>query len=395
MFDLGDFLKNNYQALRGRMRGERINFARGQGIGRFLSGLAGAMISGVAIAWIVWRGAQGRATLGDLALIYQAIQRGQGLFHALLENIGQIYNNSLFLGNLFEFLELKAMVIDPVRPIKARTAPCDAIRFDRVGFSYPGNDQLVLRDFDLVIPAGKIVAIVGSNGAGKSTLLKLLCRFYDVQSGAITIDGEDIRKFELKSYRRLLTVLFQSPVLYQTTVSQNIAFGDLALNRDAGAVEAIARAAGIHDRVTALPERYNTQLGKWFAHGVELSVGEWQKLALARAFFREAPIILLDEPTSALDSWAEADWFERFRSHAKGRTAIIITHRFTIARRADVIQVMDAGRIVESGSHQELIAKRGLYAQSWMTQVEGKDATISTLGGPVKSVRPAENGSAL
>ena len=181
------------------------------------------------------------------------------------------------------------MVIDPVRPIKARTAPCDAIRFDRVGFSYPGNDQLVLRDFDLVIPAGKIVAIVGSNGAGKSTLLKLLCRFYDVQSGAITIDGEDIRKFELKSYRRLLTVLFQSPVLYQTTVSQNIAFGDFALNRDAGAVEAIARAAGIHDRVTALPERYNTQLGKWFAHGVELSVGRMAEACLGQGLFQGGP----------------------------------------------------------------------------------------------------------
>jgi ATP-binding cassette subfamily B protein len=395
IFDLGDFLKNSYQSLRGRMRGERIKFAREQGLARFLSGLAGAAISGIAIAWIVWRGAQGRATLGDLALIYQAIQRGQGLFYALLENIGQIYSNTLFLGNLFEFLELKATVTDPDHPIKARTAPCEAIRFDRVGFSYPGSDRPVLRDFDLVIPAGQIVAIVGSNGAGKSTLLKLLCRFYDAQSGTITLDGQDIRDFELKSYRRLLTVLLQSPVLYQTTASQNIVLGDLAANRDAHEIEAVARAAGIHDRVAQLPAAYGTQLGKWFASGVELSVGEWQKLALARAFFRKAPIILLDEPTSALDSWAEADWFERFRSLAQGRTAIIITHRFTIARRADMIHVMDAGRIVESGNHHELLAQHGFYAQSWAAQMEGRvpsngQAVVAESGVPSHG-----NGSAL
>lgn len=383
LFDISDFLKQNYQSLRGRMRRERIKFAREQGLARFFSGLAGAGIAGGAIAWVFWRGAQGRATLGDLALIYQAIQRGQGLFHALLEHIGQIYNNTLFLGNLFEFLELKPTVVDPARPLTALAAPRDAIRFDKVDFSYPGSDRPVLRDFDLVVPVGQIVAIVGSNGAGKSTLLKLLCRFYDVQSGIITLDGQDIRNLELKSYRRLLTVLFQSPVLYQTSVSQNIALGDLGANRDARHLEAAARAGGIHERVARLPAGYDTQLGKWFAAGVELSVGEWQKLALARAFFRQAPIILLDEPTSALDSWAEADWFERFRSLARKRTAIIITHRFTIARRADMIHVMDAGRIVESGKHDELLAQGGLYARSWMTQVEGETAPAET---PLSSI---------
>jgi ATP-binding cassette subfamily B protein len=246
----------------------------------------------------------------------------------------------------------------------------EGLRFQQVTFCYPGSEQATLQDFSLTIPAGQIVAIVGANGAGKSTLLKLLCRFYDPQAGRILLDGVDLRDLALKDLRRLITVLFQSPVPYQTSAAQNIALGDLAETPSPEEIESAARSAGVHEILARLPQGYETPLGKWFANGTELSAGEWQRLALARAFLRRAQLIVLDEPTSALDSWAEADWFERFRILAKGRTAIVITHRFTIARRADMIHVMDMGRIVESGTHDDLLAREGLYAQSWFVQVQ-------------------------
>jgi ATP-binding cassette, subfamily B, bacterial len=372
LFDLGPYFKSSYQTLRRRMRIERLTFTRDQGLARLGAGLAGVLISGSAIAWMLWRALQGRATLGDLALFYQAFQRGQGLLRSLLENVGQIYANTLFLGNLFEFLELKPRVADPLHPVLPQPALREAIRFQQVAFRYPGSERHVLQDFNIKIPAGKIVAIVGANGAGKSTLLKLLCRFYDPEHGVITLDGTDIRNISLQHLRGMITVLFQWPVPYQATAAQNIAFGDLAATQGGAELEAAARSAGAHEVIRSLPKGYDTLLGKWFANGVELSVGEWQRLALARAFFRQAQILILDEPTSALDSWAEADWFDRFRSLANGRTAIIITHRFTIARRADMIHVMDAGRIVESGKHDELLSRGGMYARSWAAQLHGQ-----------------------
>jgi ATP-binding cassette subfamily B protein len=395
LFDLGAFFKSKFQGLRGELRRERIRFTRDQSLARLAAGLGGITVAGLAIGWIGWRAVVGKATVGDIALFYQAIQRGQSLLQSVLENIGQIYSNTLFLGNLFEFLELKPKMTDRANARPITPSLQEAIRFNKVTFGYPGSDRPVLRDFNLVIPAGQVVAIVGSNGAGKSTLLKLLCRFYDPNLGAITVDGHDIRELTTESYRRLLTVLLQSPVFYQTTVSQNIALGDLSANVEAKELERVAVAAGIHKRICDLPNAYETLLGKWFVNGAELSNGERQKLALARAFFRKAPIIILDEPTSALDSWAEADWFERFRSLAQGRTAIIITHRFTIARRADIIHVMDAGQIVESGKHDELLEQRGLYARSWSTQVQGEPFSVKQPSAQIMSADRLLNGRAV
>jgi ATP-binding cassette subfamily B protein len=287
----------------------------------------------------------------------------------LLENAGQIYSNVLFLGNLFDFLALEPRIVDP--PIKQpMPAGRGAISFDNVTFYYPGSDRPALRDFDLTIPAGKIVAIVGPNGAGKSTLIKLLCRFYDPDGGQITLDGVPLAELSLAELRRQMTVLFQEPVRYNASAAENIALGDLAVQAGLAEVEAAAHAAGADEAIGRLPAGYDTLLGKWFAGGAELSVGEWQRVALARAFLRQARVIILDEPTSAMDSWAEADWMDRFRALAAGRTAIIITHRFTTAIRADTIHVMEQGRIVESGSHAELLVRAGRYAASWASQVQ-------------------------
>jgi ATP-binding cassette, subfamily B, bacterial len=370
LFGLGAHFQAAYQSIRRRLRTERLELLKRQSLARLGAGAFALLISGAAMGWMVWRALQGLATLGDLALFYQAFHVGQGLLRSLLGSVGQIYTSSLFLGNLFEFLELQSEVTDPAAPIPVPQPLQKAIHFRQVRFTYPASIRPALSDFNLTIPAGKVVAIVGPNGAGKSTLVKLLCRFYDPQAGCIQFDGVDLRALSISKLRRLITVLFQWPVPYHGTAAQNIAYGDLTAASTAADIETAARAAGAHETITRLPRGYDTLLGKGFAHGVELSAGEWQRVALARAFLRRAPIILLDEPTSFMDSWAEADWFERFRMLATGRTAIIITHRFTIAMRADIIHVMDNGRIVESGNHQELLDLGGLYARSWAAQLQ-------------------------
>jgi ATP-binding cassette subfamily B protein len=234
-----------------------------------------------------------------------------------------------------------------------------------VTFRYPGAGRPALEDFTLEVPEGRITAIVGPNGAGKSTLIRLLCRFYDPEAGSIEREGKDLREWPMEDLRRSTTVLFQEPAHYSETVARNIALGELAGDPSREAIEDAARAAGADEAVARLPRGYDSLLGRMFAEGAELSTGEWQRLALARAFLRRAPLIVLDEPTSAMDPWAEADWLKRFRDLAKGRTALIITHRFTTAMFADVIHVMEAGRITESGSHAELLALGGRYAAGW------------------------------
>jgi ATP-binding cassette subfamily B protein len=252
----------------------------------------------------------------------------------------------------------------------------EGIRFEEVTFRYPDSEAAALLNFDLTIPGGSIVAIVGANGAGKSTLIKLLCRFYDPDSGRILMDGVDLRRFSLRELRRQITILFQAPVNYQSTFSENIALGDLSAANNPRKIELAARAAGADKLIDGLPHGYETLLGKWFKGGTDLSVGEWQRLALARAYWRQAPILVLDEPTSAMDPWAEHDWLQRFRGLAAGQTTLIITHRFTTAMHADRIHVMEEGRVVESGSHAELLALGGRYAQSWQAQMQGAYASV-------------------
>ncbi|MGB5899265.1 MAG: ABC transporter ATP-binding protein [Geitlerinemataceae cyanobacterium] len=370
LFGLGPYFRSAYQTLRRRLRTEHIQIVRDQSLGRLLAGIIALIISGGALAWMGRQVLLGRLTLGDVALFYQAFNKGQGLMKSLLSNVNQIYQNSLFISNLFEFLQIAPKIVDPPQPQPVPTKIDREIRFKNVTFRYPDTDRAVLQDYNLTLPAGKIVAIVGDNGAGKSTLIKLLCRFYDPESGSIEIDGTDIREFAVEDLRRLITVLFQSPIPFYVTAGQKIALGDLSDTASEESIEAAAHGAGIHEKITSLPQGYKSMLGKWFPGGTDLSGGQWQRLALARAFFRRAQMIILDEPTSAMDPWAEFDWLERFRALANGRTAVVITHRFTLSMRADIIHVMRDGQIVESGNHDTLIAQGGLYAQSWKTQME-------------------------
>jgi len=369
IFGLANYFRDAYREVRRHLRVERLNLLKKQSVSRLAAEVVALLISGGTIIWMVWRAFLGHATLGDIALFYQAFQRGQGLMRALLTNVGQIYTNSLFLVNLFEFLDMKPGVVDPPKPVPPPSLVA-GINFRNVTFRYPGTDRVALSDFNLSVPAGRTVAIVGANGAGKTTLLKLLCRFYDPESGRVEIDGIDLRDLSLADLRKMITVLFQIPVPYQALARQNISMGDLEAESDLTRIEEAARDAGAHEVIARLPKGYETILGKWFTQGTELSAGEWQRVALARAYLRQAQIIVLDEPTSFMDSWAEAEWFERFRTLARGRTAIIITHRLSIAMRADTIHVMKQGRIVESGNHRDLLANGGLYEQSWRNQME-------------------------
>ena len=377
LFGLGKHFRLAYQSLRQKLRNESLKLARRQSLAELGASILALVITGAAMLLMVWKATRGLVTLGDLALIYAAFNQGQRLMRTLLESVGQLYANSLFLSNLFEFLALEPIIVE-ASPASAKFPQelQQVISFENVSFSYPQSQRQALADFSLTIPAGQIVALVGPNGAGKSTLVKLLCRFYDPTSGEIAIDGTNIKQISTPHLRRLITVLFQQPVHYNATVRENIEYGNLVNEPQQHEIEAAVNAAGAEEIVNLLPEGYQSILGKWFTGGTELSVGEWQRIALARAFLRRAAIIVLDEPTRALDPWAEADWLRRFRQLASGRTAIIITHRFTTAMYADVIHVMDSGKIVESGNHDDLLRQNGRYADSWSRQMSSEQAAL-------------------
>jgi len=377
LFRLGPRFQAAYQEVRKALRESHLSLIKRQNIARLGGTLLGIGVAGGAVGWMGWKVLLGKATFGDMAVFFQAFMSGQGYMRVLTVSLAQAYSNSLFVKSLFDFLDLKPTITDPSHPIPPPNPVRHGIHFENISFRYPGSDRSVFHNLNLFIPARKITAIVGPNGAGKSTLIKLLGRFYDPLNGKIRIDDVCLSDMALADVRSLLAVLFQLPISYDASATENIAIGDLAANPTAGRVREAAEYAGADELISRLPDGYQTQLGKAFGKGAELSSGEWQRIAMARAFYRKAPIILLDEPTSFMDSWAEVEWFGRLRNLASGRTAMVITHRFTIAMRADLIYVMDRGRIVESGTHDHLVDSGGLYSKSWRDQMSASSPPVA------------------
>jgi len=333
-----------------------------------LWGLFSTVAGSAIYLYIALKAVSGELTLGDLALYTAAATSVQSSIGGLFNSFSGMYENNLYLDTLYRFLGTKPEIDRPANPVAVPEPLRGHITFDHVSFAYPGAEEPALKDVSFDIQPGETVAVVGKNGAGKSTLIKLLCRLYDPTGGRILLDGVDIRTLDPDDLQRRISAVFQDHVSYQATASENIGLGDLEHLTDRPSIVQAADRAGIANRIERLPRGYDSPLGRWFDEGVSLSGGEWQKIALARGFLREAPILVLDEPTSALDAQAEHDLFVRLRQLAEGRTTLYISHRFSTVRQADRIILLEHGKLVEQGTHNELMNLDGGYAELFTLQ---------------------------
>jgi ATP-binding cassette subfamily B protein len=323
-----------------------------------------------ALLYVAISALRGVLTPGEMVLYYQGFQNGFAYLQSALSAGAGLYENSLFLHNYQEFLDLRPSVL-PLPPVHAVPQPEEqTIRFHGVSYWYPNSVSPALQDVDLEIGAARVIALVGENGSGKSTLVKLLSRLHDPTSGTITVDGCDLRHLDPKAWRRLVSIIFQDYACYLLSAGENIWLGNVEHPFDLQAVRRAAQASGSDAMISRLPSQYDTLLGNAFADGQELSIGEWQKIAVARAFMRDAGIVVLDEPSSALDPLAEAELFRRFRSLIHGRSAILISHRFSTVQLADYIYVLEKGRIIEHGTHLDLVRAGGTYARMYRAQAQ-------------------------
>jgi ATP-binding cassette subfamily B protein len=370
LFGLGRRFLNRYRAIFERLyAGDRALTIR-----RGLWGLALGTVGTVAFygtyLWIALAAVDGAITLGAMTMYVVVFKQGQAALSGLLGGIGGMYEDNLYLSNLYELLD--APVSAPGGSAVAGPSPGDGVRFEGVTFRYPGAATPALAGVTLHVPAGSKLAIVGENGSGKTTLVKLLARLYEPTEGRILLDGLDLRQWEPAALRARIGVIFQDFVRYQLTVGENVGAGDDAAYDDRDRWRRAAGKGLAAPFVDELPRGYDTQLGRWFKDGRELSLGQWQKVALSRAFMRErADILVLDEPTASMDAEAEVRIFERFRELTRDQIAIVISHRFSTVRMADQVIVLDAGRITEHGSHDELVARGGRYATLFALQAAG------------------------
>ena len=378
-FGLGPVLLDRYRALGEAFYAEDRKLAVRRAAWAFaLSLLATGAFYGAYVAMAL-AAARGALSLGDMVLYVAAFRQGQQAFQAILTAVGGMYEDNLYMSNLFAYLSFE---VTPPRAAPALEAEAEAareprpaeagIRFEGVGFRYPGQEKWALSKIDLFVPAGESLALVGHNGAGKTTFIKLLTRLYEPTEGRILLDGRDLRDWEAEALRRRVGVVFQDFNQYQLKLRDNVGLGSVEHREDEERIKRAAARGGADEIIEGVPGGLDAQLGRWFKEGVELSGGQWQKIALSRAFMREeADILVLDEPTAALDAEAEHAVFERFRALAEGRTSILISHRFPTVRMADRIVVIEGGRLLEQGTHEELCALGGRYAELFTLQAKG------------------------
>jgi ATP-binding cassette, subfamily B, bacterial len=371
LLGLGEPLLKRYQEIFQRFYLEDRAIAERRTVAGLGWGLLTNLVYYGSYAWIVLRTVSGLITLGDMTMFLGIFRHSQGSIRSLLDSLNRLYENNLFLDNLLAYLELEPQLSSPEDGVIAPTPIRHGIEFRNVSFRYPGSDVFVLRNINLHINPSERLALVGLNGAGKTTLIKLLTRLYDPTEGQVLLDGVDLRDYDLTSLHQRFGVIFQDFVRYQFTVRENIAFGQVDELDNTARIASAADRGGAVEVIEKLPAGYETMLGRRWEKGQELSGGEWQKIALARAFMRKAEVLVLDEPTSALDAEAEYEVFKRFGELMEDRIAVLISHRFSTVRMADRIAVLSEGKLVELGSHAELMARDGAYARLFNLQAEG------------------------
>ena len=368
LFGFEDYLVSRWRAYYAAFRAQLVSLVLRRSLWGLGASLSSAAFIGAATLVVLRRAAQGLVSVGDFGLFIGGIVQLQVQFSTLLSGFTGVYQNLLYMRNLFEFLELPARDLDAG---EVWQGPVESVEFQNVGFRYPLTDKDVLKDVSFRVTSGQALALVGENGAGKTTLVKLLTRLYEPTSGRILLNGLDAARFSPRSVQREMSIIFQDFGQYQMTVRENVALGRTeGLTGDAD-VEAASLRAGAAEFVKGLPEGYSNMLGRWFAGGRQLSGGQWQRLALARLYFRDGSVLVFDEPTAALDANAEFEVVETLRQGATGRITVLISHRFSTVRMADQIVVLEDGTVTERGSHESLLAQGGHYAQMFRLQARG------------------------
>ncbi|MEH2460237.1 ABC transporter ATP-binding protein [Nostoc sp.] len=370
LYQLGEMLLERYRNLFDQLYGEDRDLTLRRGLWGYLLSLVSTGAFYLAYAWIVLETVLGKISLGDMTLYLTVFRQGQSTFSNALTSIGGMYEDNLYLSNLYDFLEEEV----PKSWGKATIGlnPQDGIRFQNVSFTYPGSSKPALRNISLHLKPREKLAIVGENGSGKTTLIKLLTRLYTPDSGRIFLDGLDLQEWDVDVLRRRIGVIFQNFVRYQFTVGENIGVGDVEHLENKTRWQTAAQKGMAQSFIDQLPQSFQTQLGRWFKGGQELSGGQWQKIALSRAFMRsQADILVLDEPTSAIDAQAEFEIFNHFRAITQNQMVLLISHRFSTVRMADKIVVIENGEVIEQGTHEELLQLGGRYAKLFLLQAAG------------------------
>jgi ATP-binding cassette, subfamily B, bacterial len=371
IFGLNAFLIERYRTLaEGFFDANRRLALRRAGWGGALTTI-GTIAYYVAYAYIILRTLHGEFSIGDLTFLAGSFRRLRNLLEGLLIGFSSVAGQALYLDDLFSFFEIEPEIASPPNPLPFPVPIRDGFTFDNVGFRYPGAERWAVRHLSFTLRAGEVLALVGENGAGKTTLVKLLARLYDPDEGRILLDGADLRDYDLAALRGNIGVIFQDFVRYHLTAGENIAVGRIAARDDRQRIAAAAHRSLADDVIRKLPHGYDQIIGKRFNGGVDLSGGEWQKVAIARAYMRDAELLILDEPTAALDARAEFEVFQRFKELSEGRTAILISHRFSSVRMADRIVVLADGEIEAIGTHESLLAQGGRYAELFELQAAG------------------------
>ena len=359
LLDIGSHFSRLYDELKKLLMGEKLGISKRMIIADFFAQAVAILFLMGSLFFIAHRAFMGMITIGDMVMYFQAFQRGVNYLRDLLKNVASLHEDNLFVSLLFTFLDIQNKVKEPVQPKRLKDGRVSTFSLENVEFAYPGNREPVLKDISFTINRGETVALVGANGAGKSTIVKLLCRLYDPQKGKVMFDNVSLGEMELNSIRRRVSVVFQDYAKYYLTVRENIWLGDTTLSLTSDNIRTAAEMVNVDRLVESLPQGYDTILGRLFLSGEEISLGEWQKIVLARAFLRDADLVILDEPTSSLDTDTEYFLYKKFSELTAGKSALIISHRFSTVSMADRIYVIVDGKIIESGSHSELVAENG------------------------------------